>query len=159
MEFLDNLGLSGVSSPPSSSQCPTLLPVLLETLSDCPTKRDLAVVDSDVESTVRIVADPCFVSDRCPVTPVVGERQQNTFAALLTGGKFPVVHDSSPLPATCSCCSNTPARRTHAGPRVLRLKGLFEFVDRLEVLDAVTVVRHQQANLDQNKNYSPDIFR
>src|SRR5688500_9724793 len=56
---------------------------LLVRLAERPTDRDLAVVDSEVEATLRVVADPGLVGDRRAVAPIIAQRKERSFTLAL----------------------------------------------------------------------------
>jgi len=66
---------------------------LLDRCTDIPTDADFAVVDSQIESTTRVIAHPRLVLNRSPFASIIGQRQQNPFVALQTFGAVFFRHD------------------------------------------------------------------
>jgi hypothetical protein len=52
----------------------------------------IAVPDLQVEAAIRIGADPCFITDRCPLAAKIGQRHEVSRVAFLTFGETDWFH-------------------------------------------------------------------
>src|SRR5690606_13803561 len=87
----------GVAEPATTPSGDVRKVRLLVALADRSAEADLAVVDPDVEPTLRIGADPRLVRDRRPITTIVGEREHHPMITLPTLRELHTCrHHSSP---------------------------------------------------------------
>jgi hypothetical protein len=73
----------------------------------CPTHNrfihiDITIPDFQVETAIRIGANPCFVMDGCPLTAKIRQGYQVSRVALLTLGKTKLFHEVH-LPTGIDC--------------------------------------------------------
>lgn len=81
------------SAPPSWFPVTVLFAGVCEFLAEA----DLSVVDPDIETALRVITDPCFVTDRSAVPSVIRERYKHSLIALQASGKI-FQHNSQSSP-------------------------------------------------------------
>ena len=83
---------------PLLSRRPAFLLTSLERLADILANTDLAVVNPQMETAVRIGADPGFIPYRGAVPAVVAERNEDTGLAFQTFRELTLAHYAFPSP-------------------------------------------------------------
>ena len=122
---------------------------LFKRLTDHPAERNFPVIDPEVESALRIGADPRLVGDRRTFPPVIRKRNQLPAAALLAYRPIFPVHE--PLPSL-----GLDLPRPGAAPDIACPKRLGEVVHIGEVVRRVPRLGHQEPRLHEREHHPPD---